>query len=187
MSDKKAERIKEKNADIFGILLDSFPDMIHSVNEAGDIVYANRTAEQLLGYSHEELYSMNVRQIYADEIIKDMELGFQELKRSGDKSTESILQARDGTKIPVEIRSFGIYDDDGNFIRTFSILRDIRRIKQLQQELVHAGRLAPPWRRAGSRPAHAPAPRCCCSGRPRAFRPRPEPGSRPRLCRYPHL
>ncbi len=131
-----------RQADIFEILLDSFPDMIHSVDDEGRIVYANRTAETLLGYNREELLCMNVRQIYAQEVLDAMERGFKALKTDGDKRVESLLQAKDGTRIPVEIRSFGIYDDEGRFVRTFSILRDIRKIKELQNSLVHAGRLA---------------------------------------------
>lgn len=130
------------NADIFETLLDNFPDMIHSIDQNGQIVYTNKTAERLLGYTTDELTSMNVRQIYADEVLIALEKGFKELKKSGDKRVESKLKAKDGTVIPVEIRSFGIYDDQGNFIRTFSILRDIRQIKDLQNSLVHASRLA---------------------------------------------
>ena len=138
-------RIKDieiRDADIFEILLDNFPDMIHSIDDQGNIVYTNRTASTLLGYSGEELLQMNIRDIYADEVLQALEKGFTDLKQKGDKNVESLLKAKDGTKIPVEIRSFSIYDDAGNFIRTFSILRDIRDIKELQNSLVHAGRLA---------------------------------------------
>jgi histidine kinase len=127
---------------IFEILLDSFPDMIHSVDRDGNIVYANQTASTLLGYTNEELLTMNIRQIYAPEILPAMERGFKELKKKGDKRVESMLRAKDDSRIPVEIRSFSIYDDQGRFIRTFSILRDIRPMKELQNSLVHAGRLA---------------------------------------------
>jgi two-component system NtrC family sensor kinase len=75
-------------------------------------------------------------------VLEAVEHGFTELKEKGDKSVESLLKAKDGIRIPVEIRSFSIYDDEGNFIRTFSILRDMRKIKELQASLVHAGRLA---------------------------------------------
>lgn len=129
-------------SNVFEILLDQFPDMIHSVDSQGQIVYANRTAEKLLGYAADELLGMNIRQLYADEILPALEKGFKELKRTGEKRVESILKAKDGTRIPVEIRSFGIYDDAGGFIRTFSISRDMREIKRLQNSLVHAGRLA---------------------------------------------
>ena len=134
------EEIRE--ADIFEILLDNFPDIIHSVNEEGKIVYTNKKATELLEYTHEELIGMNVRDIYTPEVQAALEKGFSNLKQTGDKSVESALQSKSGEEIPVEIRSFSIYDDDGNFIRTFSILRDVRPIKQLQESLVHAGRLA---------------------------------------------
>lgn len=142
MSKMRIEEIEIPEADIFRILLDNFPDMIHSVDETGTIVYTNRKAEDLLGYTRDELLSMNVRQIYADEVLEALEKGFTDLKQRGDKSVESLLKRKDGTVIPVEIRSFSIYDDEGRFIRTFSILRDIRPIKELQASLVHAGRLA---------------------------------------------
>jgi len=138
----RIDQIEIRDADIFEILLDNFPDMIHSIDEQGNIIYTNKTAERLLGYSRDELLAMNIRQIYADEVLEALKRGFTDLKERGDKTVESLLKAKDGAKIPVEIRSFSIYDDEGHFLRTFSILRDIRKIKELQNSLVHAGRLA---------------------------------------------
>ena len=54
--------------DIFAIVIENFPDMIHSVDEDGQIVYANAKAENLLGYSRDELRKMNIRDLYAEEI-----------------------------------------------------------------------------------------------------------------------
>lgn len=128
--------------DIFQHLLDSFPDMIHSVDDRGRIVYANRTAESLLGYKRSELIGMDVHAIYADEVQNAMDAGFTALRQEGNMRVESLLKTKSGETLPVEIRSFGIYDDTGQFLKTFSIVRDIRKIKALQNELIHAGRLA---------------------------------------------
>jgi PAS domain S-box-containing protein len=128
--------------DIFAIVIENFPDMIHSVDENGQIVYANAMAESLLGYTRDELRQMNINDLYAEEIREQLEQGFSALKESGEQAVESILKDREGKSIPVEIRSFSIYDNDGNFVRTFSILRDIRKVKDLQQRLVHSARLA---------------------------------------------
>ena len=128
--------------DLYETLLDDFPDIVHSVDEDGMIVFTNKKAETLLGYSRDELLSMSVHDIYAPEVLHDVDSGFSELKDEGTKSVESVLVDRDGTRIPVEIRSFGLYDADGEFQRTFSIIRDLRRLKELQDSLVHAGRLA---------------------------------------------
>jgi len=143
MAKMRIEGKELSNANVFEIIFEYFPDIIHSVDGEGNIVFTNRKAESLLGYSREELLSMNIRQIYADEIMDKVEEGFSQLKQRGEKTiVESILKDRDGKRIPVEIRSYGIYNDDGNFLRTFSIIRDIREIKELQNSLIHAGRLA---------------------------------------------
>ncbi len=142
MSRMRIDEREIRDADVFEIILDNFPDIIHSIDDQGNIVFTNRTAEHLLGYTHDELLGMNIRQLYAPEILDAVEAGFSDLKRKGDKSVESLLITKDGHRIPVEIRSFSIYDDAGKFVRTFSILRDIRKIKELQDSLVHAGRLA---------------------------------------------
>ncbi len=130
------------NAHVFEIVLDSFPDIIHSVNDAGNIVFTNRKAEELLGYTKAELLAMNIRQLYADDIQADVAKGFKQLKEQGAQRVESAVKDRQGNRIPVEVRSFAIYDDDGSFLRTFSILRDIRPLKELEDGLVHASRLA---------------------------------------------
>ncbi len=142
MSQMRIDDHNIRNADIFEIILDNFPDIIHSIDEQGNIVFTNKAAESLLGYSHDELIGMNIRELYAPEILAAVAAGFSDLKRKGAMSVESLLATKDGHRIPVEIRSFSIYDDTGAFVRTFSILRDIRKIKELQDSLVHAGRLA---------------------------------------------
>ncbi len=142
MSRMRINEREVEDADILRTVLFNFPDMIHSVDDNGQIVYANRASERMLGYTVEELMEMNVRQIYADEILPEVEKGFASLKRHGEKRVESLLKDRNGVRIPVEIRSFSIYDDEGNFLHTFSILRDLRNIKELQQSLIHASRLA---------------------------------------------
>ncbi len=127
---------------MFETIIGNLPDFIHSVDEIGNIVYTNRVAEQLLGYSHGELLAMNVRELYAHEVLDDLECGFTNLMHKGDKSVESIIVAKDGSHIPVEVRSFSVYDDDGHFVQTYSILRDMRKLKSLQEGLGNTMRLA---------------------------------------------
>jgi PAS domain S-box-containing protein len=142
MSLMRIDNREIRNADIFQTIIDHFPDIIHSVDGEGNIVFANNMAEELFGYPLEKLLTMNVRELYADEVLEALEEGFEDLKETGETAVESMLKTARGETIPVEVRSFCIYDDDGAFIRTFSILRDIRKLKDLQQSLLHAGRLA---------------------------------------------
>lgn len=142
MSLMRIDNREIRNADIFQTIIDHFPDIIHSVDGGGNIVFANNMAEELFGYPLKKLLTMNVRELYADEVLEALEEGFENLKETGETAVESMLKTALGETIPVEVRSFSIYDDDGKFIRTFSILRDIRKLKELQQSLLHAGRLA---------------------------------------------
>lgn len=123
-------------------LIENFPDMIHSVDEDGNIVYVNRTAELMLGYTEQELRVMNIRQLYPPEILDAVEQGFREVKQSGAKTVESLFMAKDGTRIPVELRTFVIHDEQGGFAQTFTVSRDMRQLKEMQDHLIHAGRLA---------------------------------------------
>lgn len=127
---------------IFDSLIDNFPDMIHSVDNKGNIVYFNRTATHLLGYTEKELRSMNIRQLYPPEILDAVEKGFREVQETGEKRVESLFLAKDGTRIPVELRTLVIRDENGVFSQTFTVSRDLRKLKEMQEDLIHAGRLA---------------------------------------------
>ena len=63
MSDKS--KLKQKKSsmsgEIFYRLVEFFPDIIHSVNEDGKIVFTNKIATELLGFKEEELLNMNIR------------------------------------------------------------------------------------------------------------------------------
>ena len=143
MSTSSRTEVRVASARMFELLLDWFPDIIQSVNSAGHIVYANRKASELLGYPRDEILGMHVSQIYAPEIWEKVQHGFAQLKDKGSLTVlESLLQDKAGNKIPVEIRSFAVYDENKEFVRTFSILRDTREIKELQNSLIHTSRLA---------------------------------------------
>ncbi|MBU0677969.1 MAG: PAS domain S-box protein [Verrucomicrobia bacterium] len=129
-------------SEVFQVVCDDFPDIIHSIDSDGKIVFTNRRAEELLGYTRDELIGRNVREIYTDEVPAARNEGSSDPNESGETRVESILKDKQGNRIPVEIRSFSIYDDNGDVIRTFSILRDIRQIKALQNDIVRSERLA---------------------------------------------
>ena len=109
----------------FDLLVELFPDMIHSVDTDGNLVYVNRAATALLGYPADELRGLNIRQLYPPEILEAVEQGFRDVKQDGEKRVESLLMARDGTRIPVELRTLAVHDESGAFVRTFTVSRAI--------------------------------------------------------------
>ena len=131
------------SVEAFKMLVEDFPDMIHSVNPDGQIIFVNKMASLLLGYTRDELMTMNIRQLYPQEILEAVEEGFKEVKlNAGAKRIESQFVAKDGTRIPVELRTLAIRDESNIFLRTFTVSRDLRKFKEMQDHLIHAGRLA---------------------------------------------
>lgn len=129
--------------DIFEQIVQHFPDIIHSVDGNGKIVSTNAFASELLGYTQEELVGKSIYDIYPQEIRGMVKKGFEQLKKDGFKDgIESKLVSKTGELIDVEIRSLSLYDDDGNFIRTFSIIRDMRQVNYLKHQLVQQSKLA---------------------------------------------
>lgn len=138
----KSMSSQNETIEIFDALIERFPDMVHSVDGDGKIVYVNGMASALLGYTADELYAMNIRQLYPPEILDSVEKGFNEVKQTGEKHVESLLLAKDGSRIPVELRTLVIHDAEGAFARTFTVSRDMRKLKELQENMIHTERLA---------------------------------------------
>lgn len=137
------EDLIRANAAVFERLLDWFPDIIQSVDTNGNIVYVNRKATEVLGYTRDELLGMHISELYAPEVQEKVRAGFSKLQQQGSLAVcDSTVVDKAGERIPVEIRSFAVYDENSTFLRTFSILRDVRDIKDLQDRLMHASRLA---------------------------------------------
>ncbi len=128
---------------LFSLLMNHFPDMIHSVDEQGGIVYFNRTALTLLNYTEDEFAVLNIRQLYAPEVLEAVEKGFIEVKQqAGQKSVETLLVTKDGARIPVEQRTIALCDETGRFVQTFTVSRDLRPLKEIQEAALRASRLA---------------------------------------------
>jgi PAS domain S-box-containing protein len=119
--------------DFFAAALDGLPDMVHCIDHEGHIVFTNRKEAEALGYTREELLSMTVDEIYATHRRINMRAGLEKLKKQWHAQVEGVLQHKDGSHIPVEIRSVAVCDADGEFIRTVSVLRDLRPVREAER------------------------------------------------------
>ncbi len=99
----------------------------------GRFVEVNDTAVEMLGYSRDEFLEMTPEDI--DVGIMDDELSdvLDELQEKGEMKFEMIHQAKDGTEIPVEIKSH-IFELEGEK-RVLSIARDITDRKKAEERI----------------------------------------------------
>lgn len=75
--------------DIYELLVNHLPDMVHAVDDSGKIIYANYTSEITLGYTADEMKNMHVSELYAEDLRDDVIKGFDNLKETGFKKGKS--------------------------------------------------------------------------------------------------
>jgi PAS domain S-box-containing protein len=117
-----------------------------SVDHAGDAVfwlrpdgrfaYANATACRKLGYAQEELLSMTVHDIDPNFPAEVWPEHWEELKRRGSFTFESLHRSKDGKTFPVEITINYLVFEGSEYNCAF--VRDITERKQAQEALQRA-------------------------------------------------
>jgi PAS domain S-box-containing protein len=121
----------------FRKLYDSMRDAFAMVDLSGKIIKANTTFKELIGYNDAELSLLTYSDITPDE-WHDFEKGIlqnQVQPRGYSEIYEKEYRHKDGTIIPVELRTFLIRDDSGQPISMWAIIRDITERKQTEKAL----------------------------------------------------
>ncbi len=126
-------------------ILASVADAVVSIDEDHRIVYCNKVAEQMFGYSLDELVGTDVSPLIPEPHFS-VHRGYVERylrTREGrviGKSRECFGQRRDGSTFPVEI-SYSVSETAGKLYFT-AVIRDISARKQLEHEMRFMEKLA---------------------------------------------
>jgi PAS domain S-box-containing protein len=130
---KRAEEELKKERDYFENVLDNSADAIGIVDSRGRFLRWNKRAEELFGYSFEELKGKSAFDLYADRPELDRMLS--ELRRKGYvRDYEISIQRKDGRIVPFGM-SISVLRDKGRTIGSVCVARDLTQIKQAQQAL----------------------------------------------------
>ena len=121
-----------------GELLESAPDAILELDPEGRIVLLNRMAEQLFGYTREEMLAQRVDALVPDAIRgahKGHRAQYHSHPVTRPMGSGLKLEARrkDGSHFPVEISLSSVKSGDG--IRVTAIIRDITERKEMESRL----------------------------------------------------
>lgn len=107
-------------------LFNSAKDIIVILNAEGDILGINQAAEELTGYTHDELMRSNaLRDIVIPEDSERLEPLVEKIIRGEDQLFEVRCRAKDGSIIHFEVSASPWMSSDGTFISTRCILRNI--------------------------------------------------------------
>ncbi|HOT04556.1 MAG TPA: PAS domain S-box protein [Methanolinea sp.] len=135
---KRAEEAIKASEEKFRMLFEHSGDPIMILGIDGAIIDVNSTAETHLGYSREDLYRMNIRDIEIPEHSALMEGQIQEMKMSGSTLFETAHRTRSGDVVPIEVHAT-LISYHGN-PAVLSIRRDISERKRTEVALQQANR-----------------------------------------------
>ena len=138
-------------------LVESSPDIIYALDEAGNITFISNAAERLLCMDRQQLISKHYNTIIHEDDQEKAKWFFNE-RRTGERSTTGVelrLISSKGCGEPksynvqhltIELKSTGIYDKDvlessKKFLGTYGVARDISDRKRLETQLRHAQKM----------------------------------------------
>jgi PAS domain S-box-containing protein len=118
----EATSSKEKFQKIF----EDSPYMIHGVDANGYIVLANKKIHERLGYAPQELLGKKINELYPSTMLPMAVDGLKKIIAEGSHvTTYTTMLTKLGDKLRADIASSSLKNNDGSFLSTISISREI--------------------------------------------------------------
>ena len=126
--------------DVIANIVADLPEAVHSVGTEEKIIAANTCALQLYGYSMAELLGLSIYELYVDK--EETQRGFKRLLELGRLEVFTKIKTKSGDLLGIKMKSFALFDTEGNFVKTISLLRDITEQRALKGKLLQASRFS---------------------------------------------
>lgn len=134
---RKTEEALRQSERKYRHLHESIRDGIVFIDLKGFITSSNSIFQNMLGYTADELLSMNFRDITPDKwLVVEEKLISGQLKEKGFTDPyEKEYRRKDGSTCPVELSVFSIKDENNITTSLWAIVRDITERKQIENIL----------------------------------------------------
>ena len=117
----------------FAHLLEHAADAVFFIRPDGAIARVNQRAEEMYGYSRDELQALRVHDLYPPDKRETVGSRMEAVRQRPGLVFETEQRARDGTPRPVEVASRYLETDEGGVF--VSIVRDIRERKAAEARI----------------------------------------------------
>jgi diguanylate cyclase (GGDEF)-like protein/PAS domain S-box-containing protein len=119
-------------------LLDTVGESVIAIDMEGRVLYWNRAAKEMYGWSSEEAMGRRLIEMVIPENFRGRAEDIAAQLREGKEWTgEFVVRRRDGTTFPVEGTNRPVFGEDGDFVGVIGVLRDITERKQAEERLYH--------------------------------------------------
>jgi PAS domain S-box-containing protein len=132
---KRAETALRESEERYRELFENAKDAIYVHDLEGTYIKINRAAEELSGYSREEIVGHKFTEFVSEEHIRCVQESFcTKFEGQDETSYEVDVIAKDGRRVPVEVSSRAIYEN-GVLVGVQGMARDITERKLAQDAL----------------------------------------------------
>lgn len=150
---KKMERELRDMNKFFNMLIEASPDGIIVTDARGDVIMYNKAAEQLLGYTSEEVVGKtNVKDLYPRGLarkIREMIMDDRTGRKGVLPPTELYVRTKAGEVIDISLSASILQNEKGEELASIGIFKDLRemisvkrKLKETQEQLLQAEKLA---------------------------------------------
>jgi PAS domain S-box-containing protein len=127
---------KERQLRLQARLLDAVGQSVIATDLEGKVIYWNKAAEELYGWSAGEALGRILRDMTVpDKLLARAEEIESELRAGRTSSTEMLLRRKDGSHVPVFGTATPIFDERGNLEGMIGVSADISERKAIEAEL----------------------------------------------------
>ena len=127
---KLAQEAMKRSEEKYRMLLELASDAFFQGSEKGDFIVVNTAAKELTGYSKEELFRMNMKDLFSVVSLQEKPLKYELLNKGETVFSERDLLRKDGTVIQIEMSSRMMPD------KTCQVfIRDITERKRIEKAL----------------------------------------------------
>jgi PAS domain S-box-containing protein len=128
----EVRQLEEKYRD----LIEHSPEMIYQLDRAGQFVHVNKTGLDKLGYRIQDMLAMKLADLVPQGQESRVAQYLERLVTEGQSSMDTVLLAKDGRPIEVEIHATALLDQArGGLVHSRAFVRDVTDRHRLEQEL----------------------------------------------------
>jgi len=117
-------------------LFDNISDGMCILNEKGDVLHHNPAFSKILGYDDDDWESIRIPDIVHPNQYNKSRTQYSKLKKEGSYAAyETQIISKDKSEVWIQVNSTAIFDEDGVFIGSNDVIRDVTERKKAEIEL----------------------------------------------------